>query len=216
MVLLATNAVLLAWLGLTTKARLAGAEHRRLDAETSRQWIDHEVLRRGTVGALIGCAMAARSLADMEAHFEEYRHVATAPFSRDLRIMQVCVSASPLLGLLGTVTGMLTTFGALAVGSGGEETMKMVAGGISEALITTETGLIIAIPGLLFLHHLQRESARFDGFLAHLETVCAQALHRQLAVRSADSHPVVPGPPHAPVPAGCGTHARPPPEETHA
>lgn len=51
---------------------------------------------------------------------------------------------------------MLATFGALASGSGGDKTMGMIADGISEALITTETGLIIALSGLFFQYQLTR------------------------------------------------------------
>ncbi len=92
--------------------------------------------------------------------------------------MKICVSAAPLLGLLGTVTGMLATFGALASGSGGDKTMGLVAKGISEALITTETGLVIALPGLFFQYQLARRHERYKTFLAHLETVCTQTLYK--------------------------------------
>jgi len=95
-------------------------------------------------------------------------------------MMKICVSAAPLLGLLGTVTGMLTTFGALSTGAGGDKTMSMVAGGISEALITTETGLVVALPGLFFQYQLGRTYERYKAFLAHLETVCTQSLYRRL------------------------------------
>jgi biopolymer transport protein ExbB len=93
--------------------------------------------------------------------------------------MRVCVSAAPLVGLLGTVTGMLATFGALASGSGGEKTMGLVAKGISEALITTETGLVVALPGLFFQYQLSRKYDQYKAFLAHLETVCTQAIHHR-------------------------------------
>ena len=89
----------------------------------------------------------------------------------------------PLLGLLGTVTGMLTTFGALATGSGGEKTMSLVASGISEALITTETGLVVALPGLFFQYVLARKHERYKAFLAHLETTCTQSLFKRLRAR---------------------------------
>jgi len=89
------------------------------------------------------------------------------------------VSAAPLVGLLGTVTGMLATFGALGTGSGGDKTMGLVASGISEALITTETGLVIALPGLFFQYNLQRSFERYHAFLAHVETVCTQAIHKK-------------------------------------
>ena len=46
--------------------------------------------------------------------FKELRTTEIVPFERDLRFMKICVGTAPLLGLLGTVTGMLSTFGALA------------------------------------------------------------------------------------------------------
>ena len=113
---------------------------------------------------------------------------------RDLRVMKICVSAAPLVGLLGTVTGMLSTFSALASGSGGEKTLGLVAGGISEALITTETGLVIALPGVFFHFHLVRRSERYRAFLAHLESVCAQRLHRASITNDAP----LPAPPSVP------------------
>jgi biopolymer transport protein ExbB len=86
---------------------------------------------------------------------------------------------------------MLTTFGALASGSGGEKTMGMIAKGISEALITTETGLVIALPGLLFQHQLARHHEQYKAFLAHLETVCTQNLYKKLR-KQEGSHRVKP------------------------
>ena len=180
MILLAINAFLLFSLGLSVKLRQSEKQYRTLSETRCREWIRSPEKRKGVLGELVSAAMARANLKQLETFFDEFRHTEVRQFERDLRLIQVCVSASPLLGLLGTVTGMLSTFYALAVGSGGEKTMDMVAGGISEALITTETGLIIAFPGLLFLHHLQRKHESYCGFLAHLETLCAQALHRRL------------------------------------
>ena len=61
--------------------------------------------------------------------------------------------------------------------------MEMVAAGISEALVTTETGLVIALPGLFFQYQLVRKLERYKAFLAHLETVCTQSLYRRLRQR---------------------------------
>ena len=58
--------------------------------------------------------------------------------------------------------------------------MEMVAAGISEALITTETGLVVALPGLFFQYQLTRKYEGHKALLAHLETVCTQALYRAL------------------------------------
>jgi biopolymer transport protein ExbB len=59
----------------------------------------------------------------------------------------VFAAVAPLLGLLGTVTGMMTTFDVITEHGTGDP--KLLAGGISEALITTKYGLIVAIPTLL-------------------------------------------------------------------
>lgn len=111
---------------------------------------------------------------DVMAAFEELRAHELPPLDRDLKFITVAIAAAPLWGLLGTVTGMLTTFDGLAKGGGGDKTMNVVAGGISEALITTETGLMIALPGY-FLHYLltsRRE--KFEAFVEHLQNACGQ------------------------------------------
>jgi biopolymer transport protein ExbB len=56
--------------------------------------------------------------------------------------------------------------------------MGLVADGISEALITTETGLVVALPGLFLQHALQRRHERYEAFLAHLQTVFTQRRYR--------------------------------------
>lgn len=65
-------------------------------------------------------------------------------------------SVAPLLGLLGTVSGMVATFNVIATYGTGNA--RALAGGISEALITTQTGLVIAVPGLFLTTLLLRRS----------------------------------------------------------
>jgi len=162
------------YLGLRRKSFHSVSEH------LWRRWIDHPEERRGPIGSLLDFVTGGDSLKQTCLYFKQLRSTETAPFERDLRVMRICVSAAPLVGLLGTVTGMLATFGALAAGSGGEKTIALVASGISEALITTETGLVIALPGLFFQYQMMRKHERYKAFLAHLETVIAQKLHQQL------------------------------------
>jgi len=66
-----------------------------------------------------------------------------------LSILSVGAAIAPLLGLLGTVTGMIHTFRLISIFGSGDA--RMLSGGISEALVTTEAGLMVAIP-LLLLH----------------------------------------------------------------
>jgi len=83
---------------------------------------------------------------------------------RLMPFLALSAAAAPLLGLLGTVTGMINTFNMITVFGAGDP--KTLAGGISEALITTEYGLVVAIPSLL-LHAIL--SRKVKGVLASME-----------------------------------------------
>jgi len=83
---------------------------------------------------------------------------------RGISIIAVTASVAPLLGLLGTVTGMINTFKAITVFGTGDP--KTLSGGISEALITTEYGLIVAIPTLLISAYLSRKA---NGLIGDME-----------------------------------------------
>lgn len=100
-----------------------------------------------------------------KAHLEEIlyeRMLAQTPrLERFLAPLAVCASTAPLLGLLGTVTGMIHTFRLITVFGTGDA--SLLSAGISEALITTEVGLVIAIPALLCHAYLSR---RVRGILA--------------------------------------------------
>jgi biopolymer transport protein ExbB len=80
---------------------------------------------------------------------------------RLLPFISVTAAVAPLLGLLGTVTGMINTFRLIEVFGAGDA--KKLSGGISEALITTEFGLIVAIPALLIYAILSRKARAFLG-----------------------------------------------------
>lgn len=80
----------------------------------------------------------------------------TRRLTRFLALIGVLAAVAPLMGLLGTVTGMITTFDVLAVFGTGNA--KAMAGGISESLITTQTGLVVAIPGLYMKGFLERRA----------------------------------------------------------
>lgn len=180
MVALTLNALILFGLGMHIHLALNEKGFQSVPEKTWRHWINHPEERKGPIGDLLDFVTGGTSLKQTAIFFDELRSTEIVPFSRDLRVMKICVSSAPLLGLLGTVTGMLATFGALASGSGGDKTMGMIADGISEALITTETGLIIALPGLFFQYQLTRGHERYKSFLAHLETVCTQDQYKRL------------------------------------
>jgi biopolymer transport protein ExbB len=84
---------------------------------------------------------------------------------RWLSAIALTASVSPLLGLLGTVSGMISTFQAMSLFGAGDA--SAVSGGVGEALINTELGLVVAIPALL-AHALLSRKAK--GYLAQLES----------------------------------------------
>jgi biopolymer transport protein ExbB len=86
-----------------------------------------------------------------------------ARFSQGMATLDTCITAAPLLGLLGTVTGMMRTFGALGSGDIGAAAGK-ITGGVAEALIATAFGLLLAIIGLFPFNYLnaRTEQAKQD------------------------------------------------------
>ncbi|MCB1076822.1 MAG: MotA/TolQ/ExbB proton channel family protein [Verrucomicrobiae bacterium] len=98
-----------------------------------------------------------------EALYEKYLE-AQPPLQRGLPLIAIASATAPLLGLLGTVTGMIHTFKLINLFGTGDA--KSLASGISEALITTEFGLAVAIPALI-LHALL--SRKVQGIRSTLE-----------------------------------------------
>lgn len=88
-------------------------------------------------------------------------------------VIKLLAATSPLLGLLGTVTGMILTFQAISLFGTGDP--KLMAGGISQALVTTVLGLVVAIP-LLFSHSIIAYLSR--SMIQRLDEQCAGVLAR--------------------------------------
>jgi len=111
-----------------------------------------------------GVEHAELSRDDLEEKMYE-KHVSLLPkIQRGLPFVAIAAATAPLLGLLGTVTGMIRTFQKITVFGTGDA--KPLAGGISEALVTTEFGLIVAIPSLIIHSLLARRAA---GIRANME-----------------------------------------------
>jgi biopolymer transport protein ExbB len=109
------------------------------------------------------------------------RHV-VHDLERFLNTLGTIAAISPLLGLLGTVTGMIRTFKAITVAGVGNP--AAMAGGISEALITTAAGLLVAIPALVAYRYLR---GRVDALVIQMEKESiklVQAIDRAGAVPS--------------------------------
>ena len=109
------------------------------------------------------------SLSDIEGRFREVEAAKVPEVDRRLVFLNIMVVSAPLFGLLGTVLGMLLTF--KAIGIGGSSTSDIIAKGISEALVATQTGMMVAIPGLLLAHIIKRKRHEYVAFLTRLEGI---------------------------------------------
>lgn len=110
-----------------------------------------------------------RSLKDIEGRFREVEASVVHDLDRRITFLNVQAISAPLFGLLGTVLGMLLTF--KAIGMGGGSASEIIAKGISEALVCTQTGMMVAVPGLIMAHIAKRWRNEFVAFLARLESV---------------------------------------------
>ena len=129
------------------------------------------------LGRIIGVLGPKPQLADLETlelKLDEAILQETPPLERGQPLLKLLAAVAPLLGLLGTVTGMIVTFQAITQSGGGDS--RLMADGISQALVTTVQGLVVAIP-LLFLHSLL--ASRSKGLIQLLEQQSAGliALH---------------------------------------
>ena len=119
------------------------------------------VLRRrlaAAPGLLAGCLLGALRDADGGAQLgpalDERQRRELDRMRWDMLVLSALTVVAPLLGLLGTVSGMIKTFEAVSASAGG--TAARVASGVSQALITTQVGLTVAIPGVFGLARLER------------------------------------------------------------
>lgn len=96
------------------------------------------------------------------------------------KLLETTVAVAPLLGLLGTVTGLIVTFSNLNIGGGGTtEQTTQAAAGIGEALITTAAGMIVAIMALLVYRVLVALQARQIDYFAEVGTEL-ELIYRQV------------------------------------
>jgi len=172
---------LLKWLSLTLMKRPATKSiNALLDAVgrqdvAAAQKIGSAMSERGPVGKMLWSGV--QHMNEPRELVEEvmYETVLTAKHRLNsyLPFLAICAASAPLLGLLGTVTGIINTFKLITVFGSGD--VKSLSGGISEALITTEWGLIVAIPSLL-LHAFLSRKAR--SIVAQMESTAVGFVNR--------------------------------------
>jgi len=122
--------------------------------------IDDVTLRRiklnSPLGAVLGAGLINKHHGRemMKSRIEETGRQVVHQLERFLNPLGTIASIAPLLGLLGTVVGMIKVFAAIMIHGVGDP--GILAGGISEALLTTAAGLTVAIPSLIFHRYFER------------------------------------------------------------
>ena len=104
---------------------------------------------------------------------------------RGLGVLETIAGIAPLLGLLGTVLGMINVFNVIEEMGVGQA--KALSGGISEALITTAVGLFIGIPTLIAYNYI---NSRSDNLILDIEKHTLQLLNKIIRIKSPESEPL--------------------------
>ncbi|MEM8713215.1 MAG: MotA/TolQ/ExbB proton channel family protein, partial [Planctomycetota bacterium] len=174
------------WIGLRT-GNLGSNKLGRQIVEVAEQSGSQAALRlcneHGSkpLARVVGAALErpGTDFAEREKVVEDAAYAEVRKMSRNLRPLFLVWLIAPLLGLLGTVWGMIEAFGSIA-GEGGIGKPELLAGGIYRALTTTAAGLVVAIPAICAYWFLQ---GRIENFAARAETVHRDA-ERALRRRS--------------------------------
>jgi biopolymer transport protein ExbB len=124
-----------------------------------------------------------RGIAPNQKLMQRIRHPYEMAVDKNVQTILILAGLAPLLGLLGTVFGMIATFDVISEFGTGNS--KAMANGISQALITTQTGLVVAVPGLFVGNILKRKAGRFKEDIV---SFCFGLL-----MENADSQPVEQG-----------------------
>ena len=133
-----------------------------------------ESLRRSSpLGSLLAAAldMRGRPRELVRERIEDTGRHIVHRMEHFLNALGTIASAGPLLGLLGTVVGMIQMF--LGILDHGIGDVNQLAGGIGKALVCTATGMIVAVPALMFHRYFR---ARIDGYLVDMEHEAIQLM----------------------------------------
>lgn len=157
----------------TNTRRLMAAIVTSLKASGIEEAQDICMHTRGPIAAILhaGLAKVSKGPAAVEKAIENSGAIEMAFLQRGLPVLSTVANVAPLLGFLGTVAGMIHAFEAIAEAE--QVSAKVVASGISEALITTMTGLVIAIPVQAMYNFFV---AQIDRFVLEMEETSVELL----------------------------------------
>jgi biopolymer transport protein ExbB len=144
------------WIIITTASRKVRAQQKSNSTSSDNP-----------LGRILAISESSKSMDSevLELRLDEAVLKETGNLEQYLWLVKTVSVVSPLLGLLGTVTGMIKTFQSITLFGAGDP--KMMAGGISEALVTTMLGLITAIPLVLLYDTLSNSASRIVDILDH-------------------------------------------------
>lgn len=198
--IMAATALLVAlvkWLGLAFKRKPSRKKINALLDAVERKDEQAVLEAARAVGGVTGKMLTAGAahLGEPRELIEEvmYESVMTTrlKLNRMLPFIAICAASAPLLGLLGTVTGIINTFKLITVFGSGD--VKTLSGGISEALITTEYGLIVAIPSLLLHAFLSRKARAIISFMETSAVAFVNQVSKTYGYSSEDANMPLPG-----------------------
>lgn len=134
-------------------------------------WIENPDEAKGRLGEIIQYAVHGPRLSvkRVQRRFDEVFDIMVRSIDQRLIIIATLIAAAPMTGLLGTVLGMLSMFDGLGAG-GGKQSMEMIAAGMKEALFTTLTGLVIALPGMFFALVIRQRRNQVATVLSQLQS----------------------------------------------
>jgi biopolymer transport protein ExbB len=140
-------------------------------------------------GHLITTAIASRGedADEMEMHLEEEVMAAMPKISRLLWVLDTSVTIAPLLGLFGTIIGMIQAFNVLSSNGGPSK----VTGGIADALVSTGAGLLIAIIAVYFVNYFSNLTRRIVHQLELIKLILINRVHGKGINGSTAQRPVV-------------------------
>jgi biopolymer transport protein ExbB len=178
----------------TTKANTDKIMEKMNEAAQNSQWDECQLICEENKGvptcSMLGSAMnhigATQEI--LENALQEGILRQLPRLERFLPTMGVLAAIAPLMGLLGTVTGMINIFRVITVVGTGDP--RVMSGGISEALLTTQFGLAVAIPLMIIHHMLERRVDRIVGDMEEKGTAFAVTLMKQGAITENEAQSV--------------------------
>lgn len=150
---------------------LDGLKRAIADGQDADKALAHCEANPSPVASMCAAAIKRRhhAMDHIERHLSDWGAREVFKLRKRLRVLSVIAAISPLMGLTGTIFGMIKAFQTVATSGEALGKTEALATGIYEAMITTAAGLLVAIPALVLYHII---SARIDRLVADLDETC--------------------------------------------